>query len=176
MLDATVFRRFDDAGCLILLPPYFQKRKVRAEIVREVENELVDASKAQTLNNQGWPHVVELPAELRGKLFELARASQGENDGPKKNFGEISTALYADHVGDALFIGEDQLAKSLCIKFGVDRISTAQLVVEMLEEGYLDYQYGWRVWDMATPEKVGREEFHRSLADRGLRGLICPVD
>jgi predicted nucleic acid-binding protein len=174
VLDTSVFRRFDDAGRLILLAPYFQQRKIAAEITLEVRNELVIANKTTTLNLQSWPEVVELPPNLQSELLRRMRASQKPGDSREKNAGEISAVLYAKHCGATLVVAEDHLAKQMCrdTDLNVPRLSTAHLVLEMVEQGYLVYDDAWSIWDRATPGNVGVDVFHQRLRAAGLGKLV----
>jgi hypothetical protein len=174
VLDTSVFRRFDDAGRLILLGPYFQQRKIAAAITLEVKEELVRARKATTLKFQDWPKVVELPSNLQSELLRRMRASQKPGDRPDKNAGEISAVLYANCWGAALVVAEDHLAKRMCLPTNLDvpRLSTAHLVLEMVGQNYLSYDDAWPIWDAATPQGVGLEVFHKRLHTAGLGSLV----
>lgn len=174
VLDASVFRRFEDAKQLILLPPYFQGAGVVAEIVREVHQELVRAGTTTTLKLQKWPDVVDLPHELRGDMLRRMRAARKPGDHELKNAGEIASVLYAKHVGATLVLAEDELAKTMClpVNLNVPRLSTAHLVLEMACRGHLNYAQAWSVWDCATPPHVGESVFRRRLKDAGRPDLI----
>lgn len=172
VFDTSVFHRFYKAGNVLVLASHFQALKVSCEITAEVRDELRDAGIMSTLTMLGWPEEVTLPAELRPELLRRMRASQTPDDHPLKNAGEISTALYANHVGGRLVVGEDTLLKNMCREFQLRRISTAQVIVEMVGAGSLSYADGWRVWNSATPPDVGEDVFQERLRQAGHGGLI----
>jgi hypothetical protein len=48
-------------------------------------------------------------------------------------------------------------------KHGLDIMSTARLALEMVAVGAISEKMGFRVFDNATPDDVGRERFSEAL-------------
>ena len=58
---------------------------------------------------------------------------------------------------------DDELGKRLCRMRGVERLSTAQLVAEMVAADALDPAPGFAVFDTATPDEVGKTAFDTAV-------------
>jgi len=59
---------------------------------------------------------------------------------------------------------DDLFGKRLARDRGVARLSTAQLVAEMVAERALADDDGFRVFDLSTPASAGREAYDRACA------------
>lgn len=177
LLDASTLCRFAEHGLLGKLQAYFGDR---AHITREVERELLRlserpefASLADYLAKDGavartkgkWPKPTKnLPDGLKAEfstLLELKRAL-GEHD--RAHAGEIATVLMASHRQSDLVIMDDNWGSNLArLTYRLQVMSTARLAQEMVAGCALGEDDGFRVYDDATPDGIGRERFEKGL-------------
>jgi len=105
-----------------------------------------------------------LPGHLRAQYEHYRRAPQQPNDPPTKHIGEITTVLMAEHLGADLVILEDDLGKRLARKHHLQRMSTAQLAVEMVGSGALSQNEGLLVFNLAS-NNAGQAVFRARLQE-----------
>jgi hypothetical protein len=181
LLDASTLCYFAGHGLLGELRAYFGDR---AHITREVERELLRLSErpefaplADHLAKDGavartegrWPKPTKnLPDGLKAefsRLLELKR-TLGEHD--RAHAGEIATVLMASHRQSDLVIMDDNWGGALARRtYGLEVMSTARLTQEMVAGRALGEDDGFKVYDTATPDGVGRRRFEEGLG--GLR-------
>lgn len=167
LLDTSVFVNFADAGMLIPLASYLGPR---AAITLDVERELhrlagTSRPELATLHRLRWPagEALALPPALLADAEALRRLHSPVGAHEAANRGEISTALMASRLPNAVVAMDDGLGKRLCRLRGVPRISSAQLAAEMVAAGVLDEGAGYEVFEVSTPDGVGRTEFEQAL-------------
>ncbi len=163
LLDTSAFINFADGGSLIQLSGYLG---TRAAVTLDVDIELKRNAGARfpalkTLGMLRWPHgePLPLPPELLADAEALRRLHSVAGAHEDANRGEIATAMLAGRLGGAAVIMDDELGKQLCRLRDVPRLSSAQLAAEMVAAGALEDEVGLRVFEVATPEGVGRQEF-----------------
>jgi hypothetical protein len=179
LVDTSVFYRFCDAGLLSPLKSYLASR---ARITREVGRELFVAPldnvhrDLASLQNPPWPKKTgQVPTPLRpeaNRLKDEARLREARAKGVDvaeipayKHAGEVTTVLMAEHLGANLVIIDDDFGKSLARARKVPRISTAQLILQMVIDGRLSEDQGFAVFDLATPADVGRSRYDSALRE-----------
>lgn len=177
MLDASVLCRFAENGALAQLRAYLGDR---ARITREVERELLRladrdefAPLAAHLVKEGaavktegkWPKPTKnLPDALKDEFARLLGLQRVLGEHERAHAGEIATVLIAKHRSSELVIMDDNWGGSLARKtYGVEVMSTARLTLEMVVSGALNEEEGFRIFDSATPDDVGRERFTDTL-------------
>lgn len=167
LLDTSPFISFAQGGALFQLAGYLGNR---AAVALDVAEELRRNSagrfpELKTLGLLGWPpgEPLALPPELLADAADLRRLHSDPGAHEAANRGEIATALLAGRLGDAVVIMDDDLGKRLCRTRGIPRLSTAQLVAEMVVTEALDDATGFAVFDAATRASAGREEFDESV-------------
>lgn len=169
LLDSSSFFVFARAGQLIYLAQYLGKR---AYITQEVHGELeLNAGKypdLRTLGRMRWPleeNRLTLTPALMEELFDILRGIQDPGDHRLKHAGEISTVLMAEHLGGELIVLEDSDGKKLATRRKVPRMSTAILAAEMVAMEHLTDELGFAVYDIATPDGVGENEWTRAVRE-----------
>jgi hypothetical protein len=167
LLDASVIINFAEAGMLIVLARYLGSR---AAITLDVDRELrrlAGGSRPElaTLDRLKWPpgEPLALPPDLLSDAEALRKLHSPAGAHEAANRGEIATALLGARLPGTVVVMDDALGKRLCQHRGVRRLSSAQLAAEMVVVGELDEDAGYAVFDVATPEGVGREEFCRAV-------------
>lgn len=166
LLDASPFYRFCEAQLLPDLAAYLRDNAV---VTPEVAVELRRGARAKAhlglryLELTGWPaETAALPPHLQREFLDYSRAARQNDDPPSKHAGEISTVLMAAHLGAGVAVIDDLFGKRLARDRGVARLSTAQLVAEMVAERALADDDGFRVFDLSTPASAGREAYERA--------------
>lgn len=154
-VDAAAFRYFAQTECCTALNNYLgDKLRITLDVETELRRAPESEIKLLTLVDN-WPPggAVQLPARVNDEARRIIRLSQDEGDHPNKNAGEVTTVMAAEVDGEALVIAEDRLAKRESRKRGVRRLSTVELVAEMVVTGHL-------------PEDTARSIIDRCLGDR----------
>jgi hypothetical protein len=166
LLDASPFYRFCEAQ---LLPSLAEYLRGNARVTSEVTTELRRGARSgghaglRYLELAGWPpETAALPAELQRPFLDYSRAARQKDEPPSKHAGEIATVLMAAHLGAAAVVIDDLFGKRLARDRGVPRLSTAQLAAEMVAEGQLTDDDGYRAFDLSTPSEAGRADFIRA--------------
>ena len=170
LLDATVPHRFCDAKLVLELMSYLGKA---ARITPEVESELRQSASGHKYAGLralqlagGWPMVtMALPLELKGEYRDFKRAAQQPGDPPAKHAGEITTVLMTAHLEADLVVIDDGFGKALARQKSLNRISTAQLSLEMVCDRALTVDEGFAVFDCSTDASVGRPRFDQALRE-----------
>jgi hypothetical protein len=167
LLDASVIVNFADGGALIPLTQYLGPRAaITLDVEREL-NRLAGSSKPALLNlgRLRWPsgEALALPSDLLADAEALRKLNAPADAHELSNAGEISTALLGARLEDTVVIIDDAFGKRLCQTRNVRRLSTAQLVAEMVAASSLDVDAGYIVFDIATPSDVGRPEFTQAV-------------
>jgi len=173
--DTSVLCAFCRAGAGERLKEHLEGRvwvvdAVQAELERHAER----LPNLQRLLVQGWPPMIELPAEVRLKVADAltARAAPGRH--PNEDEGEIATVLYADYsISEGtiyhLLLDDKKDGKKLAQLRGYAWTDTPGLVVEMVCADILDFNSGRRVWREAVSSSP------RSLSAYSQRvETICP--
>jgi hypothetical protein len=178
MLDASTLCHFAETGSLPELHAFLGDR---ARMTREVERELLRLATARPefsalsdyLTKEGavartsgkWPKTTKvLPGSLKDEFATLLGLKRKLGEHERAHAGEIATVLIAEHRGSGLVIMDDDWGAQLGReKHGLDIMSTARLVLEMVAVGAISEKMGFRVFDRATPDDVGRERFAESL-------------
>jgi hypothetical protein len=177
MLDASVLCRFAEDNALSNLRAYLGDR---TRITREVERELLRlaerpefAELTEHLEKDGpvaktdgkWPKLTKnLPDALKDDFARLLDVQLVLGEHERAHAGEIATVLIAKHRGSELVIMDDNWGASLARKtYGLEVMSTARLTLEMVVSGALNEEEGFRIFDSATPDDVGRERFTETL-------------
>lgn len=169
LLDASVPHRFCEAQMLPQLMTYLG---ASARITPEVAAELKRSARGQRfaglrlLERAAWPEVTDvLLPDLRVRFEHYRRAAQQPGDPPTRHIGEITTVLMAAHLKADLVIIDDELGKRLARKHQLDRISTAQLALEMVAYGALDEAEGLIVFNLSS-NNAGEPVFRLRLEER----------
>ena len=169
LLDASVPHRFCDAQ---LLPELIRYLRDNARVTPEVQDELRrNAQRAEyaglrLLERTSWPTPTDvLPPALRVEFEHTRRAVQEPGDPPARHVGEIATVLMAEHLGADLVIMDDELGKRLLKKKHLSRISTAQLVLEMVVAGVLNQAQGLTAFNLSS-NNAGEAIFRSRLRER----------
>lgn len=154
-VDAAAFRYFAQADCCTALKNYLGDK---LRITLDVETELRRAPEVEIkllMLVKNWPPggAIQLPARVNEEAWRIIRLSQEEGDHPNQNAGEVTTVMAAEVDGEALVIAEDRLAKRESRKRNLKRLSTVELVAEMVVTGSL-------------PEDMARKVIGRCLGDR----------
>ena len=154
-----------------MLPQLVKYLGASARVTPEVDSELKRSARGdrfaglRLLERVNWPEVTEvLPGHLRAQYEHYRRAAQQPNDPPTKHIGEITTVLMAEHLGADLVILEDDLGKRLARKHHLQRMSTAQLAVEMVGSGALSQNEGLLVFNLAS-NNAGQAVFRARLQE-----------
>ena len=177
LLDASPLCRFAECDLLLQLRAYFGPR---ARITREVERELVRlgaraefaelaehlADDSETVRSEGkWPKATaNLPDALKVEFANIHSLKRAVDEHDKAHAGEIATVLMAQHRGADLVIIDDVWGSNLAKARGLAVMSTARLSLEMVVAGGLSESQGFRVFDAATLEDVGRDRFDQAMA------------
>jgi hypothetical protein len=165
LLDASPFYRFCEAQ---LLPDLVVYLKQNARVTPEVAGELRRGASGKhvglrLLERAHWPLATEpLSPVLRRLFLDYSRAARQKAEPPDKHAGEITTVLMAVHLGADVVVVDDLFGKRLARDQGQPRLSTAQLAAEMVVDGVLKDEEGFKVFDLATPDEVGRRDFRRA--------------
>ena len=177
LLDASTLCRFAEQELLQQLRGYLGNR---ARITREVERELLRLSTrpelaqlADHLAKDGavartegkWPKLTKnLPDDLKDEFARLLGLTRALGEHEREHAGEIATVLMAKQRGSDLVIMDDDWGSGLARRtYRLEVMSTARLTLEMVICGRLDEEEGFRVFDSATPDDVGRERFKAGL-------------
>jgi hypothetical protein len=165
LLDTSVIVNFVEAGMLIPLAGYLPNAAVTLDVDIELRR-LAGTRFAElaTLDRLHWPsgEPLALPPDLLDDAEALRKLNASPGAHEAANRGEIATALLAARLRVAAII-DDALGKGLCKMRGVPRLSTAQLVAEMVVVGAVDTDSGFLVFDTSTPDGIGRAEFEEAL-------------
>ena len=167
LFDASPLVNLGQCGLLIPLAGYIGDR---GAVTRDVHNEIVrNQSRFRDLRVLAmlrWPpgEPLDVPPDLIADVEAIRTLNTEAGANPNKNRGEVATALVAARLGDSLVIMEDRLGKRLCEMRGVPRISTAQLVAEMVAAGVVGEPEGIAAFDHCTPQGIGNDEFERAVA------------
>jgi hypothetical protein len=169
LLDSSSFFGFAKAGQLIYLAGYLGKRAyITLEVQAELERNAATYNDLRTLDRMHWPpeeNRLALPTAQLEELFDILRGIQEPGDHKLKHAGEISTVLMAQHLGGKLIVLEDLDGKKLARKRQVPRMSTAVLAAEMVATGHLTDELGFKVYDLTTPDHVGKADWKRAVAE-----------
>ena len=176
LLDASPLCRFAECTLLGALRGYLGER---ARITREVQRELLRlahqeafASLAEHLRPQAdefgrgaWPKTTKpLPDGLKADFTNLLALKHAIGEHDWAHTGEIATVLMAEHRGADLMLIDDGWGGRLARSRGLRVMSTARLVLEMVVAEALGEDDGFRVFDAATPDGVGRDRFDAGLS------------
>lgn len=176
LLDASPLCRFAECSLVGRLRAYLG---VRARITREVERELLRLAErrefavlADHLRADGsetefgtWPKTTKpLPGALKPDFANLLALQRAIGQHDWAHAGEIATVLMATHRAAGLVLIDDGWGSRLARSRGLHVMSTALLAQEMVVACGLSHDEGFRVFDTATPEGVGRERFEVGLA------------
>jgi predicted nucleic acid-binding protein len=180
LLDSSPFFAFAQAGQLIYLAQYLAKRAfITLEVYAELERNAATYADLQTLGRMRWPReenrLALSPAQLE-ELFDILRGIQDPGDHPLTHAGEISTVLMAEHLGGELIVLEDADGKQLARRRNVPRMSTAVLAAEMAAMDHLTDDLGFAVYDIATPDGVGRNEWQRAVTEAKAARPAAPAE
>lgn len=169
LLDTSVVLNFADGGALYQLSSYLGPKAV---ITLDVERELsrlagTSRSELVALERLGWPpgDALALPPDLLADAEDIRRLNARPGEHAQANLGEISVALLAPRLNNAVVVMDDVFGKKLCHMRGVSRMSSAQLSAEMVATGDLDPGTGLAVFQVSTPDGVGKPEFDEAVAD-----------
>jgi len=167
LLDTSVFINFAEAGALFQLAKYLGDR---ASIVVDVDSEIRRNATGRfpalkTLPLLGWPEgePLALPPRLLEDAKGLRRLHRQPGQHADSNSGEIATVLMATQLEGVVALVDDRLGKQLCRMRGIPRLSSAQLVIEMMVAEALDEETALRAFDIATPPDVGEPEFQDAV-------------
>lgn len=177
LLDASVLCRFAEHGLLTELRAYLGDR---ARITREVERELLLladrrefrqvrdhlAEEGSVARARGkWPkHTENLPDGLKPEFAKILGLKHSLGEHERAHAGEIATVLMAVHRRTSLILIDDDWGSDLARKtYGLEVMSTARLVLEMVAAGALAEDEGFAVFDSATPREVGRLRYEAGL-------------
>ena len=177
LLDASTVCHYAQHGGLQRLRDFLRDR---ARITREVERELLRLSKrpelaqlADHLAKDGavartegkWSKLTKnLPDDLKDEFARLLGLKHALGEHDRAHAGEIATVLIAKYRGTELEIMDDNWGCDFARRtYGLEVMSTARLTLEMVMCGRLDEEEGFRVFDSATPDDVGRERFKAGL-------------
>lgn len=137
-VDTTVFINFGQQLSVLTLITLLGER---ARIVAEVENELKRNSSRRdfdflgTLNRvRGWPPAppVELTPAQQAEVLDIKRANSRRGDHELADLGEIASVVVAKDDGMAPVASDDGLAAKLCSVRGLQRITSKQLIDQVL--------------------------------------------
>lgn len=162
LFDASPLVNLGQCGLLFQLVQYIGSR---GAVTRDVHNELVRNSRRfpdlKALGMLRWPpgEPLDVPADLISDVEAIRKLNTEEGANPDKNRGEVATALVAARLGDTLAVMEDRLGKRLCQMRNVPRLSTAQLVAEMVASGIVGEPEGLPAFEHCTPDGTGKIEF-----------------
>jgi hypothetical protein len=167
LLDTSVIVNFADAGMLIQLAEYLgPKAAITLDVHRELTR-LAGSSHPElaTLERLKWPRgeALALPPDLLADADALRKLHSRPGEHESAHLGEISTALIAPRLPNAIVVMEDGFGKRLCRNRGTPRLSSAQLAAEMVAVAELDEESGYAVFGVATPIGIGRAEFVEAL-------------
>ncbi|MGO8684510.1 MAG: hypothetical protein ACLQUT_08040 [Thermoleophilia bacterium] len=176
LLDASPLCRFAECSRLSALRAYLGSR---ARITREVERELLRLAErapfisltkhlrpqAAAIGRGAWPKTTKpLPDSLKADFANLLALKHAIGEHDWAHSGEIATVLMAEHSRVDLVMIDDGWGAGLARGRGLRVMSTARLVLEMVVADALSRDDGFRVFDAATPEGVGRDRFETSLS------------
>ncbi len=143
-VDTTVFINLGKQGSLLTLVKYLGKR---ARIVNEVDVELQRNSTLEDFRFLGtlemirdWPPVaaVVLTPEQMQEVLDIKRAIAQPGDHPMKDLGEIASVIAAKADGLVPVISDDKTAAMLCSVRGIERLTTPDVLKEMVAVGLLE--------------------------------------
>jgi hypothetical protein len=177
LLDASTLCHFAKHGLLERLRDHLGDR---VRITREVERELLRLSSSSEfeqlaeylakdgaiVRSQGkWPkRTKNLPDALKPEFTRLLALKRALGEHDRAHAGEIATVLMAKHRQSDLVIMDDNWGSDLARRsYGLEVMSTARLVQEMVACGALTEDDGFKVFDSATPDDVGFERFEAGL-------------
>ena len=176
LLDASPLCRFAECSLMGALRGYLGSR---ARITREVERELLRladrdsfVSLAAHLRPQGseagegtWPQTTKpLPDGLKADFTNLLALKHAIGEHDWAHAGEIATVLMAEHRAADLVLIDDGWGAGLARGRGLQVMSTARLVLEMVVVGALTEDDGFRIFDASTPDAVGRNRYNAGLS------------
>lgn len=163
LFDSSAIITFVEAGGIYQLSTYIG---AKGAITIDVEKELLRKSQNDipgliALSRLSWPpgEPLSLPPHLVQEAADMRRVEMKPGEHPDAHLGEVSTALMTQHLGNAVAVMEDEFGKRICARRNIPRISTALLCAEMVAASALDEDDGFAVYDLATPDRVGRAEF-----------------
>lgn len=173
LFDTSPLVNLGQTGLLLPVVAYIGARgAVTRDVANEIQRNLRRFPDLRSLTMLRWPpgEPLDLPVHLLADAEGIRKVNAEPGDHPDRNRGEIATALVAHSLGDTLTIMEDRLGKQLCRLRGVPRLSTAQLVAEMVAAGAVGEAEGFKAFDHATPDRAGRPEFD-AARDRAAEAL-----
>lgn len=162
LFDTSPLVNLGQTGLLFQVVGYVGARgAITRDVANEIQRNLQRFPDLRSLAMLRWPpgEPLDLPVRLLADAEGIRKVNAEPGDHPDRNRGEIATALLAHSLGDTLTVMEDRLGKQLCKLRGVPRLSTAQLVAEMVAADAVGEVEGFAAFDHATPEHVGRTEF-----------------
>jgi len=166
LFDTSPLVNLGQTGLLFPVAGYIGSR---GAISRDVHNEIIRNldrfPDLRALSMLRWPpgEPLDLPIHLLADAEGIRRVNAEPGDHEDRNRGEIATALIAYDRGDTLVVMDDRLGKRLCQLRRLPRLSTAQLIAEMVAFEAVGEDEGFRAFDHATPTGVGRPEFDRAV-------------
>lgn len=168
LLDTAAFYYFEEAAQLMQLQAFLQRN---GGITNIVHQELTRANRAGMLTRQGWPPVHRLTSRQLVETQRLQRATLQPGDRADKNLGEISTVVLAQGLPSVVTVIDDDDGKRLAHQRGVARISTGQLIQQMVADASFNYSCaeGYHAWVHATPSQA-HPHFKNGLRQLGYTG------
>jgi hypothetical protein len=113
-----------------------------------------------------WPKTTKpMPDALKTDFANLLALKHAIGEHDWAHSGEIATVLIAEHRRVDLVLIDDRWGKSLAKGRGLRVMSTARLCQEMVVAGALSEDDGFLVFDVATPDGVGRDRFEAGLSN-----------
>lgn len=182
LADTSLFCRIEETltwmGLLRLLDHFDERLRIVTDVNRELSgHERGDfpglrvmrtaPMKGQFLRGPAEP----LPADLSVKVGQIAPMlpSAEDSDNPKKNFGEVATALLAREIGVVAVI-DDTDGRAVAHRRNVMTYTTREVAVEMAALGVLTDDDAARLW--AKVFKYERERRYFDAAVTAARASL----
>jgi hypothetical protein len=178
LFDSSPFFHFARFTAALKLEAYVGGRLSRTE---DVERELAhNANKSEYAELKILARLpsfrnekpLELPLELKQEAARLVKLSHNPGDDPRKNCGEASTVLMAQHLigrGEAgvLTVMDDKWGTRLAAARKVPLLRTCDVAAEMMSAGRLGPDEAYRICKRASG--LSKADFGRAIAEAAER-------
>ena len=153
VVDASSFRRFNDAGLALKLEECLPGAVISPEVQVELARAPLETCPLlrQIARSPDWPSREALNEGNRRDLLAIAKVEQNAGDHPSTHLGEISSVLLARQIRADLLVMDDETGVKMARFRRIAYLSTADLAAGICISGELTPHEARAVFNASAP-------------------------